>query len=89
MLYLAFRIIASGANSSVNTEYLKKPPGVFDGALTQLLNPKAWAVSLSASAIYVAGNESPMLVLVSFGILFFFICYASLWTWAASGVQRA
>jgi len=31
MLYLTFRIIASGANSLVNTKYLKKPPGVFDG----------------------------------------------------------
>ena len=89
MLYLAYRIIASGTNSSIKAEYLRKPPGILDGVLTQLLNPKAWAVSLSASAIYVAGNESPILVLVTFGILFFFICYASLWTWAALGSKIA
>ena len=88
LLYLAYRIIGSG-NSYTHDQHDRPPPGFIDGAFTQLLNPKAWSVSLSANSIYVAGHEPVIVTLMIFAILFFVICYGSLWLWAAFGSKVA
>jgi len=88
LFYLAYRIITSG-NNYAHDHHERPPPGFIDGAFTQLLNPKAWSVSLSANSIYVAGHEPVIMTLTIFAILFFVICYASLWLWAAFGSKVA
>jgi len=88
LFYIAYKIITSGNNYA--HEHDDKPPlGFFAGALTQFLNPKAWSVSLSANSIYVAGHEPIIVTLTIFAILFFVICYGSLWLWAAFGSKVA
>jgi threonine/homoserine/homoserine lactone efflux protein len=88
LFYLAYRIISSGYNYA-HDHHDRPPLGFIDGALTQLLNPKAWSVSLSANSIYVVAHEPVIVTLMTFAILFFVICYGSLWLWAAFGSKVA
>ena len=88
LVFLAYKIIGSGTSYAPD-HHDRTPPGFFDGAFTQLLNPKAWSVSLSANSIYVAGHEPVIATLMIFSILFFVICFGSLWLWAAFGSRVA
>ncbi|ADE40481.1 LysE family translocator [Candidatus Puniceispirillum marinum] len=88
LFYLAYRIISSG-NNYAHDHHDSPPLGFIDGALTQLANPKAWSVSLSANSIYVVAHEPVIVTLMTFAILFFVICYGSLWLWAAFGSRVA
>ena len=87
MLYLAYRIVAGGVATFSDQDGVNSAPSMVDGVLTQLLNPKAWTVSLSANALYVAGNDSPVQALLVFSIVFSVVCYFSLWLWAKFGSE--
>ena len=88
LFYLAYRIITSG-NSYTHDQHDRPPLGFINGAFTQLLNPKAWSVSLSANSIYVVAHEPLIVTLMTFAMMFFVICYGSLWLWAAFGSRVA
>jgi len=51
----------------------------FQGAALQLINPKAWLVSMSGLAMYLKAGE-PSLLLV-YALIFFVACFVSVFLW--------
>lgn len=88
MLYLAWRIAIDSGELSFE-EAQSSCPGFFTGLVTQALNPKAWIVSLSAITIYVSPHLDYSARLVTFSVIFYFVCAASLAAWVAIGAQVA
>lgn len=65
-------------------------PRFVDGALVQILNPKAWLWSLSGISLYVAGTDTParshpLMLLGLFCLLSFAMCFLGVGTWAVLG----
>lgn len=99
LLYLAWRIASApptdysraGAElvDSGAADNTRQPPGWSVGALVQLLNPKAWLVSLSGVALFVTGpadNEGTQrFYLLLFTAVSFAMCFLGVGCWAALG----
>ncbi|WP_321393963.1 LysE family translocator [uncultured Desulfuromusa sp.] len=60
-------------------------PGFGQGFLLQWLNPKAWIACLSGVSAFNLAGDYPLLTL--FVAIYFFICYASIASWALVGVR--
>jgi len=84
LLYMSFKIATS---KPLNEEAAvhKKPPTLFEGALAQGLNPKAWLVSMSGVTLFVAANTPAMLYLMVFCLISFIVCFIGVGVWAAIG----
>lgn len=90
LLYIAFKIATSVSINSelqhANTTILQKsPPSFVEGALAQILNPKAWLVSMSGISLFVTLQPKPMLYLFIFCLISFTLCLLGISTWAAIG----
>lgn len=84
LLYMAFKIATSGGfNTPLSSD--KKPPGFWDGSLAQVLNPKAWLVSISGVGLFVASNTPYGLYLAIYCMCSLFVCLVGISTWAALG----
>jgi len=78
-----FYIGASIALSSAPIEQgAESSSSFFRGILLQWLNPKAWIASISGIAAF---ELSTVMELVEFVILYFFICFACVASWALLG----
>ncbi|MCC4113755.1 LysE family transporter [Aromatoleum toluclasticum] len=86
MLYLAYRIAHASADHMFDGD-VATPPNVVAGIIAQIVNPKAWIVSLSAISIYVSTSKHYATVLVVFCVIFFVICMLSLWSWSLIGAS--
>jgi len=84
LLYMAYKI-ATTTPTSKTSSHNKLPPKYAEGALSQLLNPKAWLVSLSGVSLFVSGNTPEMLYLMIFCLISFTVCFIGISTWAALG----
>lgn len=60
--------------------------GFSAGALTQLLNPKAWLVAMSGVSMYVIGNENEYSTLLIFTLISLIICIIGVGAWALMGM---
>ncbi len=69
LLYLAFKIATSNAKQKVSSE--SKPLTFIQAALFQWVNPKAWAMALSAVSLYAPDKNLTSVLIVSlvFGLI--------------------
>lgn len=69
LLYLAWRIAVAGSPSQGSGQRAGRPQGFFGAALFQWVNPKAWAMAISAFSSYVPAHASQSLVFAAAGLL--------------------
>ena len=83
MVWLAWRLAMSGSLQPVDGE--AKPMGFIAASLFQWINPKAWAMALTAMALYTS-PESHVLSVVSVALYFEVIALPCMFVWAGFGV---
>ncbi|WP_197498806.1 LysE family translocator [Halodesulfovibrio spirochaetisodalis] len=84
LLYMAYKIASSKGFDS--TQGIDAPlPGFWDGALVQVLNPKAWLFAMSGVSIFIAGKASAELYLMFFCTMSFLVCFSGVSAWGALG----
>ena len=82
LLYLGWKILGSFSNNEKETG---KPLKLYEAALFQFINPKAWVVALTASTAFFPNGES-FLVATAFGTITApFVCFPSICLWAIFG----
>ena len=82
LLYLGWKIIGSFS------EYKKesgRPLKLYEAALFQFMNPKAWVVALTASTAFFPVNENFYLATIFVALTAPFICFPSICLWALFG----
>lgn len=85
LLYMSFKIAtATGLGNKANVRETT-PPSFTEGALSQMLNPKAWLFAMSAVSLYVLNQSSSMLYLLCLGLISFIACFTGVSVWAAAG----
>jgi threonine/homoserine/homoserine lactone efflux protein len=82
ILYLAFlmfsrRIEIDSSSGTLQTTSFSQ------GAILQLINPKAWLVSMSGLAMYLQVGEPSSLIL--YVLMFFVACFVSVFLWVCLG----
>ena len=85
LLYMAYKIGSAPVQSFEDEVNSKQPPSMIQGALCQLLNPKAWLVSMSGVAVFVNVNNPYHHYLLAFCIVSFFMCFIGIGSWALMG----
>lgn len=87
ILYLAFSL--AKANLEIDTsERDVSPPSLFTGVFLQIINPKAWLVSMSGVAMYLSTGNYTTLFIAYVGI-FFVICFIAILFWVYIGTLVA
>lgn len=83
MLYLAFNV--SKADVKLDDPKKKiKTPSFYQGMMLQIINPKAWLVSMSGLAIYLAAEQYLMNLLL-YVLIFFIVCFFAVFFWVYLG----
>lgn len=85
LLYMAFKIATAVPIDFIQGADIEQPPAFIEGALAQVLNPKAWLVSMSGVSVFVSVHNQSMLYLLVFCIISFIVCFIGIATWAALG----
>lgn len=89
MLWLAWKIATSGPIAIDGDNPAARPMTFLEAALFQWVNPKGWAMALTATATYtVAGNYLPSLIMmaVTFGIIN--VPSAAAWVGFGTGLRK-
>ena len=82
ILYLAF--LMSKKNLAIETDSeAPQATSFFQGALLQLINPKAWLVSMSGLAMYLNSSAQSMFAFYIF--VFSVACFVSVFLWVCLG----
>jgi threonine/homoserine/homoserine lactone efflux protein len=84
LLYLAWRIANAGVVRAEDKATSGEPLSLLGAAAFQWVNPKAWAMAVSAFSIYVPGAVGGMLVL-GVSVLFTVINLPCVSSWALFG----
>ena len=84
VLWLAARIARSRSLGAGGAGHIDRPFTFFQAASLQLLNPKAWAVALTASVTYLSADAtvSSLLLLIA---IFALVNLPTIGLWAVSG----
>jgi len=82
MLYLGWKIIGS---FSEHKKESGRPLKLYEAALFQFMNPKAWVVALTASTAFFPVNENFYLATTFVALTAPFICFPSICLWALFG----
>lgn len=82
LIYLAYQIFTAPVTE---LEPQSLTSGWWMGALTQLLNPKAWLVAMSGVSLYVVGQGNPGHWLWVFTLVSLICCLMGVGLWALSG----
>ena len=82
MLYLGYKII--GSFSKIRQDN-SRPLRFYEGALFQVVNPKAWTISSMAASSFLPKDESLFFSTIFIGIVALIICPISVSPWAAFG----
>lgn len=85
VFWLAWKIARSRSMGSADGDELEKPISFVQGALLQLVNPKAWAVALIVTVAYTDPEGYFASLILVIGI-FALVIFPSISVWAASGV---
>ncbi len=89
LLYLAWRI-AAAEPSLGDAGRAARPLSFLGAALFQLLNPKAWAIAVGATAAFGAGEgDDPVARSLALTSLFAAVSLPILWLWALAGAGAA
>lgn len=83
LVYLAWRIARSGGFRSAGGQ--PRALSFIECLLLQLVNPKAWIVSISTVAAYTSETHDPLLQLLAIFAVFITAAVISLSTWAVFG----
>ena len=82
LLYLGWKIIGS---FSEHKKESGRPLKLYEAALFQFMNPKAWVVALTASTAFFPVNENFYLATIFVALTAPFICFPSICLWALFG----
>ena len=82
LLYLGWKIIGS---FSEHKKESGRPLKLYEAALFQFMNPKAWVVALTASTAFFPANENFFLATTFVALTAPFICFPSICLWALFG----
>jgi len=85
LLYMAYKIATAEPNQVNERQTCKQAPLFIEGALAQILNPKAWLVSMSGISLFVSSQIQSLLYLSIFCVISFLVCIIGISTWAAMG----
>ncbi len=88
LLWLAWKIGSSGAPKT-DAGTVQVPTSFFGGALLLWLNPKGWALTLSAAASFATLSANPARLAAILGLTFGIASSVSLVLWCAAGVVLA
>jgi threonine/homoserine/homoserine lactone efflux protein len=80
ILYMGYLIISSDPKVSVEQQ---NRPGFFQGFLLQWLNPKAWMACVAGASLFSSADSNKQFLV--FSLVYFIVCYASLFAWAVLG----
>lgn len=83
MLYLAFNIVASDVKLKKSQDNIN-PPNLYQGMVLQVINPKAWLVSMSGLAMYL-GVDDYFIQLSVYTFIFFVVCFFAVFLWVCLG----
>lgn len=83
LLYMSYKIATS--RSAAKVKGVAKAPSFLQGALVQMLNPKAWLVAISGVSLFVTPYAEPMLYLLMFVLVSLGVCFLGIMTWALLG----
>jgi threonine/homoserine/homoserine lactone efflux protein len=84
IVYVGYKIAASSPEITIEK---RSVPTFMQGFLLQWLNPKAWIACASGAALF--SDPDTNVTLISFIIIYFLVCYASLALWAVLGARMA
>ena len=88
LVWIGWNILrAKGESIQTQTNDLGKIPTFLQGALMQWLNPKAWIAAVAGTALFSASKIDYALVI--FVLIYFVVCYLSLWIWGVAGEKLA
>ena len=82
LLYLGWKIIGS---FSEHKKESGRPLKLYEAAIFQFMNPKAWVVALTASTAFFPVNENFYLATTFVALTAPFICFPSICLWALFG----
>jgi len=82
LLYLGWKIIGS---FSEHKKESGRPLKIYEAAVFQFMNPKAWVVALTASTAFFPVNENFYLATTFVALTAPFICFPSICLWALFG----
>ncbi|MDO6525053.1 LysE family translocator [Motilimonas sp. 1_MG-2023] len=85
LLYLAYQIaVATPVDTTAHHEPASIPT-MMTGAMAQLLNPKAWLVSISGVSLFISGQADKALLLGYFVVISLLMCSVGISSWALLG----
>ncbi len=84
IVYIGYKIASSSPEISIEK---RSVPTFMQGFLLQWLNPKAWIACASGAALF--SDPKTNATLITFIVIYFLICYASLAAWAVLGARMA
>ena len=82
LLYLGWKIIGS---FSEHKKESGRPLKLYEAAVFQFMNPKAWVVALTASTAFFPVNENFYLATTFIALTAPFVCFPSICLWALFG----
>jgi threonine/homoserine/homoserine lactone efflux protein len=82
LIYLGWKIIGS---FSGNEKESGRPLKLYEAALFQFINPKAWVVALTAATAFFPSNENFLVATAFVALTAPFVCFPSICLWAAFG----
>lgn len=88
LVYLAWKLARSGRVDASGVK-VGKPVGFLSAALFQWVNPKAWIMAVSATALYVAPSEPPLAAVSRIALLFVIAGLPAMFTWCLFGTAIA
>lgn len=83
MLYLAIKISSANVKSNTPQKHVITPK-FRQGMFLQIINPKAWFVSMAGLAMYLSA-EQYLTLLLFYIFIFFIVCFISVLFWVFLG----
>lgn len=80
IIYMGYKIAISKDELEVSK---KDAPKFYEGFLLQWINPKAWIACVSGASIFSSTGSYD--TFLTFTLIYFIVCYASLGVWAMLG----
>ena len=84
LLFLGWKIIGSFSH---NDKQSGRPLKLYEAALFQFINPKAWVVALTAATAFFPREESFFLATTFVAVTAPFVCFPSICLWAIFGAS--
>ena len=82
LIYLGWKMLGSFSNKNKESG---RPLKLYEAALFQFINPKAWVVALTAATAFFPSQESFILATAFVVITAPFVCFPSICLWAIFG----